>query len=248
MKKVNRISVCLFLMIAYGQPIESILDRKTTIATSMVLTTTTTTLSTGQVAAKTKITSESHSLQNRAADSNQQDDESSNEINQELSSTNNPRAEPDYFYTEPQSTQSIFPSIDGIASQSEHDELQLHLSSLQNRWPDTIVNRLPDKDYLSHELAEKACRSDRGCQRKDKLNNTYLSNCNRHKLENLLSNEMLMSIMHESSEECERILDEFIQLDEQIDYFDQLFKTLLQRYNCHNGYSVKWNCEDCKVS
>lgn len=144
-----------------------------------------------------------------------------------------------------------FPELDHQqstqSSLAEQDEIQLHLSSLQQRRPN-FATRLPDKDYLSHELAEKACRLDRGCQRKDKLNNTYLSYCSRHKLENLLSNEILMSMMHDSSDQCEKILDEFIQLDEQINHFDQLFKTLLQRYNCHNGYSVKWNCDDCKVS
>lgn len=57
-----------------------------------------------------------------------------------------------------------------------------------------------------------------------------------------------MSIMHDSVEECDKILDEFIQLDELINQFDYLFKNLLTRYNCHNGYSVKWSCEDCKVS
>lgn len=108
--------------------------------------------------------------------------------------------------------------------------------------------RLPNKEYLSHDLAEKACRLDRGCQRKDRLNNTYLSNCARYKLENLLSNEVLMSIMHDSVEDCDRILEEFIQLDELINQFDTMFKKLLTRYNCHNGYSVKWSCEDCKVS
>lgn len=110
------------------------------------------------------------------------------------------------------------------------------------------LNRLPDKEYLSHALAEKACHLDRGCQRKDRLNNTYLSNCSRYKLENLFSNEILMSIMHDSSDGCYNLLDEFIQLDEIINQFDQLFRNLLTRYNCHNGYSVKWSCDDCKVS
>lgn len=57
-----------------------------------------------------------------------------------------------------------------------------------------------------------------------------------------------MSIMHDSTDQCERTLDEFIQLDEMIEQFNELFKKVLSRYNCHNGYSVKWNCDDCKVS
>lgn len=155
--------------------------------------------------------------------------------------------EADYMDPDQASKQPIGSAADNLSNQLEQDELQLHLSSLQQRRPN-FANRLPDKDYLSHDLAEEACRFDRGCQRKDKLNNTYLIHCSRHKLENLLSNEILMSLMHDSSEECERILLEFIQLDEQIDHFNKLFETLLQRYNCHNGYSVKWNCKDCEVS
>lgn len=110
------------------------------------------------------------------------------------------------------------------------------------------TNRFLDKEYLTQELSELACGLDRGCQRKDRLNNTYLTYCTRYKLENLLSNEILMAIMHDSSGECERILDEFMQLDQLINQFDGFFKALLMRYNCHNGYSVKWNCDDCKVS
>lgn len=114
--------------------------------------------------------------------------------------------------------------------------------------PNLFANRATEKEYLSHELAHQACQLDRGCQRKDSLNNTYLSHCSRYRLDSLLSNQILMSIMHRSTDECEKILDEFIQLDELISQFDHLFKNLLTRYNCHNGYSVKWNCEDCKVS
>lgn len=111
-----------------------------------------------------------------------------------------------------------------------------------------INTRLPDKEYLTHGIADEACRLNRGFDRKDRLNNTYLSYCTRYKLEDLLSNEVLMSMMHNSSATCDRIIDEFIQLDELINQFDRLFKNLLTRYNCHNGYSVKWSCDDCKVS
>lgn len=114
--------------------------------------------------------------------------------------------------------------------------------------PNMLSNKNLERDYLNHDLTKRACKLDRGCQRKDRLNNTYLINCSRYKLESLLSNQVLMSIMHRSSSECESILDEFIQLDQLISQFDILFKNLLMRYNCHNGYSVKWTCEDCKVS
>lgn len=141
----------------------------------------------------------------------------------------------DYYYPE-----SALPN--NHANNNNHDLFHGSFSTLNH------LNRMPDKEYLSHDLAEKACHLDRGCQRKDRLNNTYLSNCSRYKLENLLSNEILMSIMHDSSDGCYNLLDEFIQLDEVINQFDQLFKNLLTRYNCHNGYSVKWSCDDCKVS
>lgn len=109
-------------------------------------------------------------------------------------------------------------------------------------------NRLPEKEYLEHNLADKACRLDRGCQRRDRLNNTYMNYCTRYKLVNLLSTEILDYILHNSTEQCDKLLDEFIQLDEMIEHFDHLFRKLLERYNCHNGYSVKWSCDDCKVS
>lgn len=101
---------------------------------------------------------------------------------------------------------------------------------------------------LTRDFIERTCHQDRGSQRNEQLNNTFLVYCSRYKLENLLSNGIFNSIMHKSSGDCKRILDEFIQLDETINQFDNLFITLLSRYNCHNGYSVKWNCDDCKVS
>lgn len=102
------------------------------------------------------------------------------------------------------------------------------------------------KTNLTEKLINDTCKMDRGSQRMEKLNGTYLTFCSRYKSENLLSNEILMSIMHHDSQDCRRILKEFIQLDETINQFDDLFTKLLSRYNCHNGYSVKWNCDDCK--
>lgn len=113
---------------------------------------------------------------------------------------------------------------------------------------DMDENNLGDKTLLTRKLIERTCHLDRGSLRSEQLNNTYLTHCSRYKLENLLSNEILMSIMHHDRGDCERILDEFVQLDETINQFDSLFIKLLSRYNCHNGYSVKWNCDDCKVS
>lgn len=104
------------------------------------------------------------------------------------------------------------------------------------------------REYLGQSLESSACKIGQGCQRRDRLNNTYLSFCSRYKLESLLSNDILNSIVHDSSESCDKILNEFNQLDQLIEKFDRLFKNLLSRYNCHNGYSVKWGCDDCKVS
>lgn len=104
------------------------------------------------------------------------------------------------------------------------------------------------KKLLTRELIREACLMDRGSLRDEHINNSYLNHCSRYKLENMLSSELLMSIMHHDTGDCERLLDEFVQLDEVIEQFDKLFRNLLTRYNCHNGYSVKWSCEDCKVS
>lgn len=118
-----------------------------------------------------------------------------------------------------------------------------HINSM-----DQYEDGLADKTPLTRELIEQVCQLDRGSQRSEQLNNTFLTFCSRYKLENLFSNEILMSIMHHDSRDCEKILNEFVQLDETINQFDSLFIKLLSRYNCHNGYSVKWNCDDCKVS
>lgn len=146
--------------------------------------------------------------------------------------------EPDYSY--PDSTgQESSPNL--------HRDLDSFDISAQNSFSSATKTQ-SDKEYLTSQFAHRSCSLDRGSLRKDALNNTYLSYCSRYRLETLLSNEVLMSIMHRSSEQCEKLLTEFIQLDELINQFDRLFKNLLTRYNCHNGYSVKWSCEDCKVS
>lgn len=137
-------------------------------------------------------------------------------------------------------------------SNQEHIKQSLYNQSTNN---DRILidqssqqqSQQPPKNFLTRDLIQEACDLDRGSQRNERINNSYLFHCSRYKLEDLLSNELLMSIMHHDSRDCAQLLDEFIQLDEVIQQFDRLFKNLLTRYNCHNGYSVKWNCEDCKV-
>lgn len=109
----------------------------------------------------------------------------------------------------------------------------------------SLDNERP-KTFIDNTLARQACHKYRGTERRDRLNDTFLRHCNRYKFDSLLASDILMSIMHDSSEECERIIREFIQLDELVRHFDHLFRKLLSRYNCHNGYSVKWNCDDCK--
>lgn len=129
-------------------------------------------------------------------------------------------------------------------SLQDYEELNSDTSS----YPEEPTQVAIMHKYFDRAQAEKACQLDRGSQRSDELNNTYLTHCTRYRLIDLFSSEILMSIMHEDSSICRKFLDEFIQLDELINQFDTLFKNLLRRYNCQNGYSVKWNCEDCKVS
>lgn len=104
------------------------------------------------------------------------------------------------------------------------------------------------KELLTETSASSACSLARGCQRKDRLASTYLENCNRYRVENLLSNSLLGSLMHSDERDCEKILSEFMRIDKLIGELNELFKSILYRYNCHNGYSVKWNCDECKVS
>lgn len=146
----------------------------------------------------------------------------------------------------------------GDYSDEEHRELNrqgtmlsenIAISNNENNIEQTNGNNLSqDKQFLNRDLIRRSCQIDRGTQRIEPLNSTYLTYCSRYKLEDLLSTEILMSIMHYDTRGCERVLDEFIQLDETINQFDTLVVRLLSRYNCLNGYSVKWNCGDCMVS
>lgn len=106
----------------------------------------------------------------------------------------------------------------------------------------------PQREVLTWPLVEETCSLYRGSQRSERLNGTYLTYCSKHKIDLLFSIDILERIMHQSMFECQRVLSEFIRLDEQINKFYESFKLLLKRYNCQNGYSVKWNCIDCKVS
>lgn len=113
---------------------------------------------------------------------------------------------------------------------------------------DNDDHRLERDEYLDADIANRTCHQDRGVNRGKAVLNKYMNFCSRHKLEYLLSNEMLEAIRHNDSATCFNVIKEFIELDEVIKSYHEMFKRLLKRYNCHNGYSVKWTCEHCKVS
>ena len=132
------------------------------------------------------------------------------------------------------------------SNDNRHRQLE-NSEPLQEDLSSDLTNGKSDKT-LSRELVKNTCHLYKGSSRIASLNYTYLMHCDRYKIGDLLSSEVIEIINHRETADCERVLNEFIELDELIDKFDVLFKKLLTRYNCHNGYSVKWTCEDCKVS
>lgn len=50
------------------------------------------------------------------------------------------------------------------------------------------------------------------------------------------------------SQNLPSILSQLISLDETAYKFSCEFNSLVSRYNCQSGFSVKWNCDDCRVS
>lgn len=56
-----------------------------------------------------------------------------------------------------------------------------------------------------------------------------------------------LPVWHNSTA-CERDLDRVQDADEMAHRIYCEFEHSLSRYDCHNGYSVKWNCEDCKAA
>lgn len=104
-----------------------------------------------------------------------------------------------------------------------------------------------EPEYLNEELADEVCKLGRGAQREKRLRTLYLSFCSSYNLDLLLSTFMLDQLDHFSIEVCLNVTNYFLQKDKWISTYDQAFNSLLRRYNCQNGYSVKWNCDDCKV-
>lgn len=132
------------------------------------------------------------------------------------------------------------------SEQANKSYLREYFGSESDDYEQASQDELNDGFELTEDWARRVCSRNRGAERRQMLANTFLRFCWRHRLINLLSSNSDMWIMHNSSSECQQILNDFIKLDEKIHYFDDLFTKLLDRYNCHNGYSVKWTCNDCR--
>lgn len=123
------------------------------------------------------------------------------------------------------------------------EDLDTEDSSFSSKF-NKLFNR--NHEYLNESLVTAICSLDRGSSRFERMNRTYLSHCKRHKLERIMSNQILMSVMHKSGKECTKILSQFITLDELIAEFNEIFSKTLSRYDCDLAYSVKWNCNHCR--
>jgi hypothetical protein len=103
--------------------------------------------------------------------------------------------------------------------------------------------------FLDGKSAKSICDSSQGVPRMRLLKQYQLKNCYRYPLANVLSGYAWEKLFHSvNSDECERILSELQLIDNIVNQLVCEYDSLLARYDCENGFSVKWSCDDCRVS
>lgn len=91
------------------------------------------------------------------------------------------------------------------------------------------------------------------------LSQYHLKHCYRYPLLNVLSNNSLDLILGTtssstststsySSSQCNDVLTELVMLDHIVNQRLCEYDLLLNRYDCQTTWSVKWSCQDCRVS
>jgi len=103
--------------------------------------------------------------------------------------------------------------------------------------------------FLDGESTKSICDSEKGVPRMMLLQKYHLKYCHRYPLVNVLSSDAWQSLLHSvNSRKCQQILSELEMIDNIVNQLICEYDALLERYDCQNGFSVKWSCNDCKVS
>uniref|UniRef100_T1JHN8 Uncharacterized protein n=1 Tax=Strigamia maritima TaxID=126957 RepID=T1JHN8_STRMM len=100
--------------------------------------------------------------------------------------------------------------------------------------------------YLRGDAAaECVCSCPAERSRAHVLRKMRLSFCTHHALDTVLN---LTMVANESPDECLTHLRAVQHLDDLASRVSCEFEHILSRYDCNNGYSSKWNCDDCKCT
>jgi hypothetical protein len=103
--------------------------------------------------------------------------------------------------------------------------------------------------FLDGKSAKSICDSSQGVPRMRLLEQYHLKNCYRYPLVNVLGVDAWTMLFHSvNSHQCEQILSELQLIDNIVNQLVCEYDSLLARYDCQNGFSVKWTCDDCRVS
>jgi hypothetical protein len=103
--------------------------------------------------------------------------------------------------------------------------------------------------FLDGKSAKSICDSSLGVPRMRLLEQYHLKNCHRYPLVSALSGDAWKTLLHSVySHQCEQILSELQLIDNIVNQLVCEYDSLLARYDCENGFSVKWTCDDCRVS
>lgn len=101
---------------------------------------------------------------------------------------------------------------------------------------------------LDEESVRSICDSTDWRARWKQLQHHHLKYCHRYPLVNVLSKDSKELVLYNDSEKCNDVLSELLMLDDIVHSRVCEYESLLARYDCQNNWSVKWTCEDCRVS
>lgn len=105
--------------------------------------------------------------------------------------------------------------------------------------------------FLDGKSAKNICDSPPGQNRLRQMEQYHLKYCDRYPLSSVLSYDTWQSLLHNhsyDSQQCEQILAELVMIDNIVNQLICEYDSLLERYDCQNGFSVIWTCDDCRVS
>lgn len=105
--------------------------------------------------------------------------------------------------------------------------------------------------FLDGKSAKTICDSSLGVPRLSLLEQYHLKYCDRYPLVSVLSYHAWQWLLHShdfNSEQCEQILSELVMIDQIVSQMICEYDSLLERFDCQNGFSVIWSCDHCRVS